>query len=479
MEQRSARGDVDVLVVGAGPAGVACASAAAAGGASVVLLEKADDVGGTLHLSGGHLSAAGTRQQRALGIDDSPERHAADVARISRGTARADLVRLAVEGAAATVERLEEHGLVAARGTPRIVYGHEPYSVPRTHHGPELGRSVLVAVRSLLRGALQTGRVELRLGTRVEALRRGVAGSGTADGACSGAVLAGGDVVTARATVLCTGGFGADPVLFGELEGGPLVSAAMPTSTGDGLRMARALGAAVAGRGCYLPTFGGLPPPDGTRVRWDDRPLLVAAERPPWEIYVDRAGRRFVAEDEPSVDVKERALAGVPDRTFWTVFDAAALAASRPMVVGWSPDELRSRCGRQPGVHAATTLPELAGVAGIDPAGLASTVAGYNAGVAAEADPEFGRAHLPAPIAVPPFYALRNHGVTLITFSGVDVDGDLRVRRADGRPIAGLYAAGEVIGAAATSGNSFCGGMVLTPALTFGHLLGGRLAADR
>ena len=96
--------------------------------------------------------------------------------------------------------------------------------------------------------------------------------------------------------------------------------------------------------------------------------------------------------------------------------------------------------------------------------------------MAAGHDARFGRTHLLAPIERPPFYALQNHGITLITFAGIDVDSELRVRRTDGGVIARLYAAGEVIGAAATMGNAFYGGMAITPALSFGRFLGQRLA---
>jgi len=131
------------------------------------------------------------------------------------------------------------------------------------------------------------------------------------------------------------------------------------------------------------------------------------------------------------------------------------------------------------GVHSADTLAELAALAGIDADGLVETVARYNAAVAAESDPDFGRTHLPAPIETGPFYAIRNHAITLVTFQGLDIDDRFRVRDELGAPIAGLYAVGEVIGAGATCGNSFCSGMLLTPALVFGRILGERLAADR
>jgi fumarate reductase flavoprotein subunit len=74
---------------------------------------------------------------------------------------------------------------------------------------------------------------------------------------------------------------------------------------------------------------------------------------------------------------------------------------------------------------------------------------------------------------------VENHPVTLITFAGVDVDARLRVRRADGRAVPGLYAVGEVIGSAAVNGNAFCSGMCLTPALAFGRIAGRHLASVR
>jgi len=459
--------EYDIVVVGAGTAGIPCAVAAASAGARVLLLEKAADVGGTLHVSVAHLSGGGTRRQAARGIADSPAAHADDVLRISGGTVRRDLLDLAVRLAPETIDWLEDEGIAWAPECPRVVYGHEPYGTPRTVYAEDGGLAVLAVLRRLLDEAIADGSVELRLASRVSALLTG-----------PGVRLDDGAEIAAPAVVLATGGIAAAPGLFEELEGVPLFSAAWPTSTGDGLRMARAAGAAVAGRGAYIPTFGGLPAEEpGGRIAFTPRPLLVAAERPPWEIYVDRHGRRFAAEDEPSVDRKERLLMErVPDLTFWTVFDSRALVESHPVVLGWTPGELRGHAGRRAGVHGAPDLAGLADAAGIDPAGLAATVERYNGFVAAGADPDHGRSHLPAPITEPPFYALRNHGVTLIGFSGVDVDSELRVRRPDGSVIGGLYAAGEVLGAAATSGHAFCGGMLVTPALSFGRFLGARLA---
>jgi hypothetical protein len=286
--------------------------------------------------------------------------------------------------------------------------------------------------------------------------------------------------VEADHVVLATGGFANDKELFEELEGVPLVSAAHPTATGDGLIMARELGAGLQGvEGKYLPAFGGLPHPTTPgRVLWEDRPIVASQERPPWEIYVDRAGRRWVKEDEPSIDAKERALAELPDLTFFFVFDDVAVDASVPMVVNWTPADVRAKANVRAGVYAADTLAELAAVAGIDEAGLLATVERYNEFVAAGSDPEFGREYLPAPIAQPPFYAMRNHGIALISFAGLDCDSELRVRREDGASFVNLYGIGEVIGSRPVHGFSYLSGMTVTPAIVFGRLLGKRLASS-
>jgi choline dehydrogenase-like flavoprotein len=468
----------DVVVIGAGAAGLACAVHAARGGAAVVVVEKDTRLGGTLHLSGGHLAAAGTARQAQRGIVDSVEAHRADVGRISGGTARDDLVDIVVENAPATIEWLEGLGFNWAPETPRIVYGHEPYRTPRTVYGVDEGLSILTVLEAEVADAVALHGLQVWTSAAVTELLTDDSGrvTGVAVQRGSGEVrLAAADVV------LATGGYGADPELFEELEGAPLVSAAARTSTGDGLYLGMSVGAALQGAGTYLPTFGGLPDPASPgRANWHDRQRLTS-ERAPWEIYVDRDGKRWVAEDEESIDVKERALAGVPEQTFWTVFDDAALDAATgeaQIVVGKEPDAVRAMCNTRPGVHSAGTLTELAEVAGIDPDGLIATVERYNSFVAAGSDPDFERTHLPAPIARGPFHALRNHAITLVTFQGLDIDAECRVRTAEGAVVEGLYAVGEVIGAGATCGNSFCSGMLLTPALTLGRLLGERLGSS-
>jgi len=424
------------------------------------------------------MAAGGTRRQAEKGIVDSPERHLADIHRITRGTARADLVEVVARHAPDTIEWLQDRDFPFAPESPRIIYGHEPYETARTHYGKDEGVSILEVLTRELEQC--QAHHDLTLWTHAPVTELLTDDSGAVTGVS--VYHRGQEVEVHGAVVLATGGYGAEPELFTELDGAPLVSATARTSTGDGILLGQSIGAGLQGEGTYLPTFGGLPDPQTPgRANWNDRQRLTS-ERPPREIYVDKHGRRWVAEDEESIDEKERALAKIDDQTFWTVFDDAALSLStgdlNQMIVGKEPDEVRAVADTRPGVHSAATLSELAAKAGIDEAGLLATVEAYNKAVAAGEDPELGRTYLPAPIEQGPFYAIRNHAITLVTFTGLDIDAEFRVRDESGEPIEGLYAIGEVIGAGATCGNTFCSGMLVTPALTFGRLLGTRLGAE-
>ncbi|OLF14092.1 hypothetical protein BLA60_02705 [Actinophytocola xinjiangensis] len=466
---------VDLLIIGAGTAGLPAAIEAARHGLKVTVLEQADQTGGTLWRSWAQLSAGGTELQRARGIDDSPAQHFADVMRISKGTADPTLVRLAVEHAPHTVDWLVSAGFDMDPDAPAILYFHEPYSLPRTYWGRRAGRSVLEVLLPRFERACEDGAVTLHLNTTMTALRTD--GANRVAGVT--ATGPGGEVIEidAASVVLTTGGYSGNARLFPELTGGaPLVGPGAPTSTGTGLLAALELGAKTRGGDLFLPTYGGVLLPDSpTRtVPLDDYPQLTPQARPPWEIHVNARGERFVAEDSASVDVRETALLDQPDLRFWVVYDEAARRKAPPLLPSWTEAELDDAFATHPSFSRADTLAELAELAGVDPEGLRTSVEEYNAGVAAGND-RFGRAHLPLPIEQPPFHAVRNHGSTLKSPAGLVVDENLRVVGPAG-PIENLYAAGEALGGSTLSGKSFVSGMSVTPALSFGRLLGRRLA---
>ena len=201
------------------------------------------------------------------------------------------------------------------------------------------------------------------------------------------------------------------------------------------------------------------------------------AYRAPREIYVDAAGNRVIAEDCPSRDMFEHALADAGGR-LWIVFDEAAIDGEDPMVTGWDSTMLRALAEEGGKAWAAEDVGELARKAGIDAGGLVRTVEAWNAAIASGSDP-LGRKHLTGPIATPPFYAVLTHALVILTFGGIAVNGDLQVVDEQGAPIPGLYATGEVLGGSAAMGDAFGGGMSVTPSMSFGLILGRRLGAAR
>jgi len=467
----------DILIIGAGTAGMPCAIEAVAAGARVLVVDQAETVGGTLHVSLGQMSGAGSALQRAHGIEDSAEAHLADIVRINRGTGRADLLERSVAGQGGTIDWLMENGFEMDPSCPAILHLHEAYLTARTYWGVEGGVSVLKAVQPLFDAAMAQENAELRLSTRVGRLLTDEAG------AVTGAVLE--DVstgahseVTARAVVLATGGYGGNPRLFARFTGGrPLYTAAMPTSTGAGLEMAEAVGARIVGEDKFLPTCAGIvSEPGGNRIVWRQIPSLTPQLRQPWELHLTRGGARFVREDHPSVDAREHALDTQPDLSFWCVFDDAIWQEAPPLLPGWTGAELEAAwAGGHPSFRRAEGLEALAGATGMAPAALRAALAGYNVACLGKAPDPMGRAHCPRPIEGPGFRAILMHGMVLKTPAGLDVDAGLRVRRADGGPIPGLYAVGEAIGGATLSGKGFVSGMSVTPSLTLGRDLGRRL----
>jgi fumarate reductase flavoprotein subunit len=460
----------DVLVVGAGTAGLPTAIFAARRGARVIVADAADDPGGTLRRAAGHVSAGGTRLQREKGIADDPAAHAADIARITGGTADPEMVALACDLAPRTVAWLDELGLDWAPECPAILHALEAYSVPRTYWGRNRARSIAEVLVPEFDRARDAGQISFLPGHRLEDLE-------VSRGIVTGGILCRRDGqrqrVRAAQTVLTSGGYTANPTLFAEMtQGLPLVGGAEPTNTGGGLMAARAIGAAMRPARHFLPHVGGIEDPPGSRrTSRADNPVLMPA-RAPWELYVDRTGRRCLREDEPDRVTQQRAMTRVPDMTFWIVWDAAIAAESPPLLPSWQGARLDAAWNVHPSFSRGDSLPELAHRAGIDPEGLSRTVAAYNAAVEDDTPDPLGRRHRPAPIATPPFYAVRNHGTTATSSGGVKVDRDCRVLHRGGHPIPGLFAAGEILGRELLSGNAFVGGMSITPALAFGRRLG-------
>jgi len=470
----AAAGDTryDLIVIGAGTAGIPAAIFAAARGARVLMLDAAPDIGGTLHLSTGQMSAAGTKLQAALGIKDSAQAHFDDVMRISKGTADPEIVRLAVDNAATTFDWLMDHGFKTLPDHPVLGLGHEPYSQKRYYWGPEGGRTILAVLREQLKPWVDQGRVDVLLSTPVTALLTNDAGDIEAVRVKSGVNET---VFRGRHVLLCCGGYVSNPELFERLSGvRDYGDNGYAYSQGAGIELGLSVGGFVRGRENYLSNFGSILADDQFPSKMFARFIVIPQQRQPWEIFVNARGERFIREDEPSFDKREISLLSQPDLRYWIVFDEEILATAPPGVGGFSREEIRDAFEAHSWFVKADSLPDLAAKTGIDPQGLLRSVEDYNQGVARGRD-RFGREHLPRKIVKAPFYAIRHQGHSTTSTVGLAVNGALNVVRARGEPVRNLYAAGELLGAGQLMGQSFVGGMMVTPAITFGRLLGQRL----
>ncbi len=459
----------DVAVVGAGTAGIPAALFAAARGARVLLLDAADKVGGTLHLSNGSMSAAGSRLQARLGIVDSPDEHFANCIKLNRGTGDFGKIRLWVDNAADTLAWLLDAGLEMDANQPEFNPQTDPYDRPRVHTPPDGGRSYLKCLTPLVEDAVARGAITLRLGMRMTDLTPDGAG-----GVC-GVIAMDGDGAThefrARRVILTSGGYAQSTKYWRELHGLPRRVFAYPHSNGDGFTAARALGARIVHTEHYLPTVGATADADDPSRYWiqsRNSPRF----RPPWEICVNLDGDRFMAEDRQGNDRRQRLLRGQREQSYWIIYDARIRRESPPLF--FIPEEKVERMFRyHEDFQRADSIEDLARACHLDPRALKITIDRYNAGQAVGQD-EMEREHMPVPIAEAPFYAVKHHGMAMITFGGLAADDRLNVLNAAGAPIANLYAAGEMLGAG-VFGNFFLGGMMVSAALTFGRLLGERV----
>ncbi|MFC5750815.1 FAD-dependent oxidoreductase [Actinomadura rugatobispora] len=454
--------DVDIVIVGAGGAGLAAAVSAADEGASVLVVEAADRVGGATALAGGSFMAAGTAQQAAAGHPgDSADEFYDYYMTFNRWDADPAVVRRFCDRAEPTLRWLEGLGVEFA---PENLYRAGLERSPRSHRPTGAGRAI---VRALGAACAERG-IEIALGNRVDGLT-------AEDGRVTG-VRARGEDLTAAAVVLTTGGFGANPDMVAAhypdaaRGGGEVWSPAPATCAGDGIALAEGAGAGTTGRNhgelLLTPGFGR-----------DLEPFV-----PGWLVYVTEDGRRFVNELAPHTVITPLAL--THGDACWAVFDdaacrSAAAAPDAPFGAGsWVAGTLLAEAERGR-VRTAPTIAGLAARTGMDPVTLAATVARYNADCAAGADSRFFKdPAVMKPIAAPPFYAVRMvPSVVAVTGYGLRTDPDARVlRAADGEPVPGLYAAGEVSGSV-LGAQYVGGGNAVGSALIFGRIAGRAAAA--
>ena len=464
----------DLIVIGGGTAGMPTAIFAADRGAQVLIIDKAPQLGGTLYMSHGEMAAANTVFQKAQGIDDSPDAFYDDIMRINNNTSDPLLTRLWADYGGKTINWLVENGFTIPDGLPVRGKSYDFYNTARYLWGPEQGVSIFNVIEPLLSRHAKEGRITVLTGAGAVDLIKDHSGSVTgvvtedSDGKRS-------DFQSIN-VVISSGGCAANPAMFENIHGIPLYSQfAYPFSQGAGLDLGLGAGGYLRGAENYISSFGSITANDKIPSPLVASLSMSPQTRAPWEVFVNAHGERFVQEDHASIGHRARALDLQPGHRFWAIFDQKILEEAPPIIPDWSRDKFLGTFNKHPMFTCAPSVSELGVAAGIHPANLERSISNYNLAIKKHKHDQFSRSHRPAPVSNPPFYAIRSQGWTLKSFAGLAVNKDLQIITAEGQPVGNLYAAGEVLGGGSTGGKAYTNGSNVTPALTFGRLLGQKI----
>ncbi len=437
---------VDVLVCGAGMGGLCAAASAAEHGARPLVIEKGDAPGGSMLMSGGTIWTApsmGVMETWVPGGDRARQRQL-------------------VDGIAPGLAWLEALGV---RRTAPIESDRQVGAEVDTAH-----------LTNTLVAAIQRGGGRILTSTALDSIALDPDGWA----AVTVATGSGKQVVRARSVILATGGFGGSPELLARYVGpehGALLLRANPRSVGDGLLAALGIGARTSPS---MSTFYGhtMParPADVPPSAWVSVTQYYSQDA----ILVNRHGQRFFDESRSMADeTAPFEIVRQPGGVAWLVMDRRVYdevpLAGRSRSPARRPFDNAVAAGA-PNV-VADTLDGLAdGLAGlgVDRSGFLATMDAFGRAVAGGggADLPIPRRGSPFALVEPPFRALAVRPGITFTLGGIDVDGDLRVVDATGRPIPTLYAAGADAGG--TFDGGYMGGLVL--GLVQGRA-SGRLAA--
>lgn len=403
---------IDVAVVGAGGCGLMAALVASHRGGRVLVLEKTGEPGGGTALSHRGLRAAGTRFQRAAGVDDSPEHYAAEILTRNRGRSDSELTLALTRVSARMIELLADLTDIDFH-LDEFTFGQ---SVPRSHIWED-EQPITHYMYETLKNRSQ---VEFRFNTRVRSLLvegDEVTGVETEDGA-----------VRADSVILASGGFGANRDLLARFIP-HAVDVAHPgheANLGEGIEMAAALGAITE----HMDSFQPYPAHVGPGKRGVPPGVITAGG-----IMVDPDGRRFTDESKYPGGLAG-AILDLPGGQAYEIFDQAIFDKHRNREGERSIVDMQRTGDLRFGEDAAS----LAAALGIDASGLQQTLDDYAR--AAGGSDGFGR-----PVETPlraPFYGIPVRVALYHTQGGVKVDHRARVLRADGTAIPHLYAGGGV-----------------------------------
>ena len=484
--------DADVVVVGAGGAGMTAAITAAAEGKTVVILESQSMVGGNSVRATGGMNAGKTvyqdenefgesagvektlktaaekyadnktitalaktvseqwaaYQANPTGYFDSVELMELDTMIGGKGINDPELVETLCANSADAIDWLDEHGI-----TLHNVSSFGGASVKRIHR-PVNAEGKTVSVGSymipLLEENCEKAGVKMMLDTTATEILT------DANGAAVGvkATGASGETVTvnAKAVVLATGGFGAnlDMVVKYKPELKGFMTTNAPGIQGQGIEMAEAIGAATVDMDQIQihPT-----------VEANTAALITEGLRGDGAILINEEGQRFI-DEVGTRDVVSAAEIAQTGSYSWLVVDQAMADASS-VIQGYI---------KKGYTVTGATYEELGKAMGVDAAAFAETMEKWNGCVEAKNDPDFGRTSFANPLNTAPYYAVKVTAGVHHTMGGLKINANTEVLNEKGEVIPGLFAAGEVTGG--VHGANRLGGNAVADFTVFGRIAG-------
>ena len=484
--------EADVVVVGAGGAGMTAAITAAAEGKSVVILESQSMVGGNSVRATGGMNAGKTvyqdenefgesagvektlktaaekyadnetitalaktvseqwaaYQANPTGYFDSVELMELDTMIGGKGINDPELVETLCANSADAIDWLDEHGI-----TLHNVSSFGGASVKRIHR-PVNAEGKTVSVGSymipLLQENCEKAGVKMMLDTTATEILT------DANGAAVGvkATGASGETVTvnAKAVVLASGGFGAnlDMVVKYKPELKGFMTTNAPGIQGQGIEMAQAIGAATVDMDQIQihPT-----------VEANTAALITEGLRGDGAILINEEGQRFI-DEVGTRDVVSAAEIAQTGSYSWLVVDQAMVDASS-VIQGYI---------KKGYTVTGATYEELGKAMGVDAAAFAETMEKWNGYVEAKNDPDFGRTSFANPLNTAPYYAVKVTAGVHHTMGGLKINANTEVLNEKGEVIPGLFAAGEVTGG--VHGANRLGGNAVADFTVFGRIAG-------
>ncbi|GGH10160.1 flavocytochrome c [Paenibacillus segetis] len=438
----------DVIIIGAGGAGMTAALEAKENGMNPVIFEKMAAAGGNTNKSSSGMNASETKFQQEQNIEDSNDLFYKETLKGGKNTNDTDLLRYFVDHSASAIDWLDSKGISLNNLT--ITGG---MSVKRTHR-PEDGSAVgQFLVNGLVRN-VQEQDIPLFVNADVKEITE-------KDGKVTGVkVLLNGEeekTIEASAVIVATGGYGANMELIAEvrpdLKG--LVTTNQEGSTGDGIKMIEALGGTTVDMDQIQvhPT-----------VQQEQSYLIGEAVRGEGGILVSSEGKRFTNE----LDTRDNVTAAInklPEKSAYIVFDSGVKSRVKAI----------QQYEEMGFVIQGDSIEALAKEINVPADQLQATLDTWNEAVKNKEDAEFGRTTgMDNDLSTGPFYAIKIAPGIHYTMGGVKINTNTEVLTTDGQPIPGLFAAGEVIGG--LHGSNRIGGNSVGDIIVFGYQAGVKAA---